>query len=442
MFENSGGTCYFVDEIILWESLKMNSGIEAKSIRFNFQRFPCQSNNLQEVHSMNETNYDESKIAPYTLPDPLRNTDGTPVKTAFEWMNFRRPFLRKQFQKEMYGQCPPVPEFVSQETVSVKENALDGKAVRKEIRLRFRRPDGREHTALMLLYIPKHAETPVPVFLGLNFKGNPATSNETDVLPSDHYQCDDKQTHRWQYEEVISRGFASATVCYHDFFRDDPDGWSESIYTMFLPKDELKSPNRNYTAIGAWSWGLSRMLDALAAEPLIDATRAAVHGHSRLGKTALLAGALDPRFALVISNDSGCCGAALSRRIYGETIPFITKTFPHWFVQSFAAYGGRENDLPFDQHEFLALIAPRPLAVGSASEDHWADQKGEFLSAVHAGAVYRLFGSEGLGISEFPKVDEFINGESIAYHNRTGKHDQTLADWLHYLAFAEKFLKK
>ena len=391
---------------------------------------------------------DEDLVPIREIPSVLIKNDGSKVGNAWDWMNFRRAEVLKFYTDEVFGELPPRPEKVVREVVAVKEDALNNTAIRKEIKITFYQ-GSLSHSMMMLLYIPKNLKGKVPVFLGLNFKGNHTTVFEDDVIPTgrdtDGKLVEEKrgaQDERWVFEKVISRGFASATCCYHDIFPDfaTDEAWKESIYKLFYSEMNPAEVNKKHSAISAWAWGLSRMLDALENENMIDCTRAGVTGHSRLGKTALWAGANDQRFKVVVSNDSGHGGAALFKRYFGETIELLNTVFPHWFVTEFRKYNNKDADLEFDQHFLLSLIAPRALCIGSATEDLWADPKGEFLAGFHASEVYQLFGAKGMPSDTHPAADVNLTGE-ISYHMRTGQHNILWQDWDHYLTAADKIFR-
>jgi hypothetical protein len=330
---------------------------------------------------------------------------------------------------------------------SADPTALGGKATRKEVRITFGRQA--EETVLdLLIYLPNGRSGPVPAFLGLNFNGNhtihtdPAiTISQSRKNPGGGREAEPARgssSKRWPVSTILERGYALVTAYYGDLEPDRPDGWRQGVRMLFNPNPGNDNyPGDAWGAIGVWAWGLSRAMDYLETDGDIDPDRVALLGHSRLGKTALWAGAQDERFRIVISNNSGCGGAALSRRQFGETVERINRAFPHWFCARFKEYDEREDRLPVDQHELIALIAPRPVYVASAAEDLWADPKGEFLSALAAEPVYGLFGSTGLGVGQMPPVDQPV-GDVIGYHVRTGKHDVTDYDWAQYLDFADR----
>jgi len=298
----------------------------------------------------------------------------------------------------------------------------------------------------MLLILPKTAQK-VPVFLGYNFNGNHTVTDdpmiELPVLWTDGKEpVQGKESERgsysrrWPVKEIISRGYGIATIYYGDADPDFDDGFKNGVHALFDEKPDSFS----WGSIAAWAWGLSRAMDYLETVPAIDSRKVIVLGHSRLGKAALWAGATDKRFSMVISNNSGCGGAALSKRVFGETVGSINRAFPHWFCDNFNKYNEKEQLLPVDQHQLLSLIAPRPLYVASADEDRWADPKGEFLSCRLASDVYVLLGKEGLPANEMPAVSTPVAG-TIGYHMRKGEHDILLYDWQEYLNFADKHLK-
>ena len=374
-----------------------------------------------------EPNYDESKIPDYTLPDVLAG-----VETADDWPAKRAEWY-DLMAREMFG---AVPESARGEkpivTVAAPDKTiLGGKATLRQLAVELA-----GQTLNAMLFLPANApDQSVPVFLAYNFSGNHTVFDDPDIILTDSWmrKTKDHKAHaedrgasasRWAVERIIDAGFGLVTLYYGDVDPDFDDQFQNGVH------EKLGVPAADEAAsIATWAWALSRVLDVLEASvDEVDATRVAVLGHSRLGKTSLWAGASDERFALVISNDSGCGGAALSRRRIGETVWRITDSFPHWFCGNFTKYGNNEDSLPFDNHILLSLIAPRPLYVASAEEDIWADPKGEFLSCLHADPVYRLLGTEGLPAKEMPAVNEAAQGQ-IGYHIRSGKHDVTDYDW-------------
>jgi hypothetical protein len=390
---------------------------------------------------------DEALVPAYTLPDLLACSDGTRVTDAAAWTAKRRPELLELFQTQEYGRIPKPPASLRVEVQDEDREALGGKATRLQLRVHFDgTPDG--PAASLLVYVPNARKGPAPAFLGLNFTGNHTVHPDPAILmppPTEEAVRLERTGARgsvalhWPIETILDRGYAVATAWYFDIDPDFDDGFKNGVHPLFVAQGQDPAAGDFTGSIGAWAWGLSRLYDALADRPEIDPKRIAVHGHSRLGKTALWAGAQDERFALVVSNDSGEGGAALARRHFGETTAIINTAFPHWFCKNFKAYNENEPSLPFDQHELIALIAPRPVLVLSAQDDLWADPKGEFLSALAADPVYRLLGTDGLPVKEWPAVNTPALG-TIGYHIRPGKHDILPQDWGIMLDFADKHL--
>ena len=372
-----------------------------------------------------ETNYDEAKVPAYELPDPLQFDDGREVRNARQWEKKRRPQVLEVFAQEMYGHMPARPEGLHFSTIS-EETVYAGLGLRKVVRIYL--DADQTHWFDVLIHLPKDAAGPVPMFVGLNFKGNDAT-------------LDERADFRWPYELVLKAGMGVATA-----WRDsiEPDGKDSKLAEAEgVCRDggvrSWYNKDGDWGAISAWAWGLSRIVDYLETDEAYDTDRLAVIGHSRLGKTALWAGANDLRFDMVISNDSGCCGAALSRRKFGETFEVIDTAFPHWFTREFDKYKGKEETFPADQHWLIALAAPRPVYVASATEDLWADPKGEWLAAKAAEPVYALFGMQGLD-DGMPAPDVSDGDGRIGYHIRTGKHNIRAFDWQQYISFMNRHL--
>ncbi|MDO4949615.1 MAG: acetylxylan esterase [Bacteroidales bacterium] len=396
-------------------------------------------------------NYDESKVPQFALPDVLTCYDGSKVTTIDDWERKRRPELLETFATQEYGRTRPDSIAVSYEVVSENSHALGDKATLRQVRFLFS-GNGRRHEAIAMTLVPNHRKGKVPVFVSYSFIGNHSTTTDTTIVysagvrmvqkPGDANWQRGNQKSRWPFEQIIDRGYAVITMAYHDIYpdRDGPRWLDNSVLSLFPDYQQYATRSDAWEAVGAWAWGSSRMVDYLYTQDWADMQRIALMGHSRQGKAALWAGAQDTRFRVVISNCSGASGAALAKRRYGETVGLLTSVRPWWFCAAYAFYTDREEAMPFDQHELIALIAPRHVYVASAEDDAPADPKGEFLATSYAEPVYRLYGLKGLDTDVMPATNHPIMHDA-GYHIRTGIHDVTDYDWQRYMDFCDLHFK-
>lgn len=394
----------------------------------------------------------DTLVAP--LPEILITASGMHIETAEQWEQLRRPELLELFKEHVYGRVPDTQVNIRHRLVFEDREALDGSAVLKEVVMEIYKGEDTLQVD-MLIFLPKDIEGPVPLFLGLNFYGNQSIHADPRISITDSWVRNSEsfgiennrateasrgvRASRWPVELILSRGYGLATIHYGDIDPDFHDGFLNGIQGLMDPAG-LERGSDSWGSIAAWAWGLSRAMDYFERDVEIDQYRVAVMGHSRLGKTSLWAGALDERFALVISNNSGCGGAALSRRPYGERVRNINSSFPHWFASRFHAYNDNESALPVDQHMLMALVAPRPLYVASAQEDNWADPGGEYLSLFHGSQAHKLYQEDVALNEEMPGVDKPVKSGMLGYHIRSGAHDVKRYDWEQYLDFADEHM--
>jgi hypothetical protein len=400
-----------------------------------------------------EATYDESEIPKYKLPELLIAENGDEINDVASWNTKRRKEVLDLFADNVYGAFPSMDYSISFEESILSENYLNGKATVKEITAEVTTSNG--SNSFSILYVYPSGKENVPVFVGLNFGGNHTVDTLSSIsIHSSWVQNSDKRNitdnlatadsrgvsaSRWPLSTIIGHGYGVATVFYGEIDPDYDDGFKNGFHPLFASEDGIRDEHST-ASISMWSKGMSFTADYLRQDSIADPNRIIAIGHSRLGKTALWSGANDERFAAVISNNSGCGGAALSRREIGETVARINTVFPHWFCDQFKTYNKRVKKLPVDQHMLLALMAPRPVYVASATDDQWADPKGEFLALKAAVPVYAFTpGYE----SSFPEVQpdpEKPIHDKTGYHLRSGKHDLTEYDWVNYMNWADKWL--
>lgn len=409
--------------------------------------------NSSMTFSQFETNYDETNVPEFIVPDALITFDGQKITTQEEWNEKRRPELYAFFENSVYGKIPGALDQITFKLLEEDKNAFNGKTIRKQVEVTLSKNE-KSISFTMLIYLPKN-KIAAPIFLGYNFYGNHSITNDTDVFISKAWAKNNevlevrgnklteanrgKRSYRWAIDMLLDNGFGLATIYYGEVDPDKHD-FTDGLHALFYKEKQEQPKNGEWGSISAWAFALSSVLNYFEGDTDVDAQKVFVFGHSRLGKAALWAGASDQRFAGVISNNSGCGGAALSKRKFGETINVINTSFPHWFCRNFKNYNNLEEALPVDQHQLLALIAPRPVYVASAQGDQWADPKGEFLATHYASPVFELFNKKGVTSDVMPEIHTPIH-QSVAYHIREGKHDVTPYDWEQYIKWAKGVLK-
>lgn len=402
------------------------------------------------VDAQFNVNYDEAKVPKYTLPEILLTKNGKKIQTKKQW-EANRKHLLTLFTKNKYGPNPNLKPKVHFELIHETE-VFDNKAIQRQVAIIFN-----EFPQLspiyLLIYLPKNVKNPT-VFFGLNFEGNHSLSANSDIEITknwvNNYQKNEKIVKEnratdasrnsavietWPFETIIDAGFAVATAFHADIEPDKPDGWQEGIRNFLTEKER-----KNWSTMGAWAWGLCQIVDYLDKTKDFENSKKIIIGHSRMGKAALWTAAQNINIDGIISNESGEGGAALSKREYGETIEIINSKFPHWFSDSYKKFNKNSAALPFDSHQLLGLMAPRPIYVSSAEGDQWADPTGEFLALKLANSVYELYGKKGIEEINQPPVNQPI-GSYNKYHYRTGKHYLNDYNWAQYLIWAQDIFR-
>ncbi len=382
------------------------------------------------------------------LPDPLVMLDGRRVTSRKQWFNERRPELKALFQHYMYGALPPRPAQMRTKLVGEYRDFLGGRATLKVVTLETG-PTNAPRIDLMLI-LPNHRRSPAPLFLAMNFCGNHALTDDPRVPLARTWLADSckgctnnaateaargSQAPNWPLAEIVRRGYGLAAF-YSGDIDSDRGNFSTGLYAWLARGDPSRNNPTNRGTLAAWAWGFQRCTDYLVSDPDVEALRIAAVGHSRNGKTALLAAAFDERIAMAFPHQAGCGGTAPSRGKIGESVKAINDHFPHWFNAQFKQFNDAPERLPFDQHCLVALCAPRPVLFSCAQEDQWSNPAGQFEVLKAADPVYRLLGEEGLAANEPPPLSQLVDSR-LGYYIREGKHSMTADDWEVFLNFAD-----
>ena len=388
-------------------------------------------------------------------PDPLQCLDGSSVTSPADWNTRRKPELRELFQHYMYGRIPVAPVAPQFKVNAVYRDFLGGKGTLKVVTISFGDPAA--PSIDLMVVTPNALKGRAPMFLGINFCGNHALSADPRIPLAKGWLYDSckgcKDWHAtdasrggqmvdWPMGEILDRGYGLASFCTSDVDPDRKD-FTEGLYAWLAARAGAKTPPQpaDRGTIAAWAWGTHRCLDYLVTDADVDPKRIAVVGHSRNGKTALLAAAFDERIALAIPHQAGCGGTAPNRGTVGESVQRINTAFPHWFGANFKAFNTETARLPFDQHCLVALMAPRPVLLSNAKEDQWANPSGQFEVLQAAASVYRLLGAGGLDAAVEPEVGTLV-ASRLGYYVRPGKHSMNVGDWRIFMQFADAHFGK
>ena len=367
-------------------------------------------------------------LEPENVPDLMTTFKGEKVTTVEQWEKVRAPELRAEFMREEYGRRPVErPKELSFALAEPDAEMMDGKAIRKRVRVSYAGKYGKGEFTFTA-FIPKQ-QKPAPAFVLIC--NRPPDEN---IDPAR-----EKKSEFWPAEEIVARGYAAIAFWNGDIAPDRRSGNRDGVFACFEAPDKGRALDA-WGTLSAWAWGASRVLDWIETEPLLDAKHVAVVGHSRGGKTALVAGVCDKRFAMACSNDSGCSGAKLNHIDLpkSEHLRQIVRTFPYWFCANYIQHVNAEKEWRVDQHEFVALMAPRLVCIASASADAWAGQEGEYWSGRLASPAWELYGKKGLVSDGFPPPEHPLQEGCVSYHLRTGKHNLTSYDWNRYMDFADR----
>ncbi len=408
-----------------------------------------QPNRPQNVAGI-AVNYDEDRVGEYTLPDLFTASDGRRISNAKDWLRIRRPEIVRLFEESQFGKAPGKPAGMRFDVFDKGTPAFGGKALRKQVTIRPLKGDP-EQKIDVVIYLPANSKKPVPLLLSISFAAPNQIIDDAGIKIGEIWNQQGQKVKadqpsrfgKMNVEQFIDAGFGFATFYYGDVEPDLKDGIKNGIRGKYLKPGQTQVGETEWGAVAAWAWGLGRVMDYFETDTQIDSKRIAIQGASRLGKTVFWAGARDPRFAMVIASVSGESGAAISRRNYGETVAHMTHPtrYQYQYAPRYHSFSDSVNRLPVDGHMLVASIAPRPLLLQTGSTDYWSDPKGEFLSAVAAEPVYRLFGHSGPGGSPMPAPgDTSLAMNRLGFYMHDGGHSVLPEDWKVFIAFMKKHL--